>query len=408
MHPQRPLRNGQRGAIAVLAAIVLIAVGGFLALSLNVGHLMNAKAELQAAADAAALAGARALNGGDVTFPNEGYSNSHDVALAIAAAHRLDTMQVALGANAGNLASGDIVRGYWNPQENKFYTQGQTILHGVNGFGDEDVALAPPGLGTPTVFLYNAVKVTLGTDGGNHNSPLQTFFSNFIGRTTAPTFQASAIAVGGGPCAEDSTVLPMVIEDCRLINVPGDGSVKCGGNLITISFASHFDVAFADLTQPSDTTTEQEVFDQTGFAMAGTAPQVSASGTNRDISTNDGSTFLPTSNAITRLRAVTGLHVIPVMHLPGFSICGGSLPSGGGGLPGQFGAVLPVGFIYATITNVGAWTSAATRTITISNDCQTPSNYPGGCADFGFKTNPIATTLNLTSHLPTPSVRLVK
>jgi Flp pilus assembly protein TadG len=51
----------RRGAILVLAAIMLIVVMGLLALSVDVGYMMNVKTELKRATDAAALAGAGAL-----------------------------------------------------------------------------------------------------------------------------------------------------------------------------------------------------------------------------------------------------------------------------------------------------------------------------------------------------------
>ena len=51
----------RRGAIVVQIALMLTAIAGFAALTIDVGAMYNAKADLQRTADAAALAGAAAL-----------------------------------------------------------------------------------------------------------------------------------------------------------------------------------------------------------------------------------------------------------------------------------------------------------------------------------------------------------
>ncbi|HET6326611.1 MAG TPA: pilus assembly protein TadG-related protein, partial [Planctomycetaceae bacterium] len=59
--PTRPQRS--RGAILPLTAISIIGLCGFLALSIDLGMLAVARAQVQDAADAAAIAGARSLDG---------------------------------------------------------------------------------------------------------------------------------------------------------------------------------------------------------------------------------------------------------------------------------------------------------------------------------------------------------
>ncbi len=56
-------RHRERGVVMVLAAILLVAVGAFLALSFNAGHGVAVRGELQNAVDSSALAGVRELNG---------------------------------------------------------------------------------------------------------------------------------------------------------------------------------------------------------------------------------------------------------------------------------------------------------------------------------------------------------
>jgi Flp pilus assembly protein TadG len=58
----RHLRNqkgNRRGSIVVLAALLMIMLVGMLAFAIDIGYMSTVKAELQNAADAAALAGAQ-------------------------------------------------------------------------------------------------------------------------------------------------------------------------------------------------------------------------------------------------------------------------------------------------------------------------------------------------------------
>ena len=58
---RRNLRCKQRGAVAIITALSLVALVGFVGLALDLGHLYVNKTELQNAADACALAAAREL-----------------------------------------------------------------------------------------------------------------------------------------------------------------------------------------------------------------------------------------------------------------------------------------------------------------------------------------------------------
>ena len=55
------LRAETSGAVAVITAIALVMICGAAALAIDWGHLVSVKNDLQTAADASALAGARAL-----------------------------------------------------------------------------------------------------------------------------------------------------------------------------------------------------------------------------------------------------------------------------------------------------------------------------------------------------------
>ncbi len=79
----------KRGAILPLTAISIIGLCGFLALSIDVGMLAVARAQVQDAADAAAICGARSLIG----------SQNNYVANSTAAAIAQATRNTILGTN---------------------------------------------------------------------------------------------------------------------------------------------------------------------------------------------------------------------------------------------------------------------------------------------------------------------
>ncbi len=65
MKPEKQLRNRQRGSIIVWFALFMVTMLGFTALGVDVAKLASTRTQLQNAADAAALAGASAINAED-------------------------------------------------------------------------------------------------------------------------------------------------------------------------------------------------------------------------------------------------------------------------------------------------------------------------------------------------------
>jgi Flp pilus assembly protein TadG len=206
----RPARNSERGAIAIIAAFIFIALGGFLALSLNVGHRMAVKAQLQASYDAAALAGVHNLNGTTAKM-----NSAHQTAQTYGTRHSLDRNFIGLDANLGNGAAGDIVAGYWDPTLRQFFSDGQTI-----NIGGTSIVLNR--LTTPEYYI--ALKVQAITDGaGAHNAKQNVFFNAFLSQSTYQV-GTSAVAVGGGPCNEKCSI-PLVIPSCTLVDA--GGNLRC-------------------------------------------------------------------------------------------------------------------------------------------------------------------------------------
>lgn len=98
----------QRGATAVLAAIVIVLLVGILGLVIDLGVVYVRKTELQNAADAAALAGARELNG-----TTTGVQNAATQAISIAALNGLDFAATPVAIGNANLAFGPGPDGPW-------------------------------------------------------------------------------------------------------------------------------------------------------------------------------------------------------------------------------------------------------------------------------------------------------
>ncbi|MDA3971056.1 MAG: pilus assembly protein TadG-related protein [Desulfobulbaceae bacterium] len=79
------IRNREQGAVAPLVAILMVAFMLCVAIVVDLGHLHNVKVELQRAVDAAALAGAQQLDGGE-----DQEDNAEAVANAVLAINKVD------------------------------------------------------------------------------------------------------------------------------------------------------------------------------------------------------------------------------------------------------------------------------------------------------------------------------
>ena len=81
---QLTLALDDSGAVAIVFALVFTALCGFVALAVDIGHVVRVKAELQRTADAAALAGAMGLlpyidTGTPTPNWSQGQSTSHTI-----------------------------------------------------------------------------------------------------------------------------------------------------------------------------------------------------------------------------------------------------------------------------------------------------------------------------------------
>ncbi len=107
--------NGERGLTAVVAALLMVILIGVAAFAIDIGHLYLVKNELQNAADAGCLAGARFLYEGSGESINE---NSNQIAREAAMANKSENLPVEVQWGGGN--TGDVERGHWSLSSRTF------------------------------------------------------------------------------------------------------------------------------------------------------------------------------------------------------------------------------------------------------------------------------------------------
>lgn len=173
-------RDRRTGAVAVTVAVAIPVVIAFAALSVDVGVMYNAKADLQRAADAAAMAAASRLtslvSGDPVTL---GRQAARDTAHANPVLNQ-----------APQLTDSDIVFG--TAKVNPF-TQAVTF--------------------TPTENVPNAVRVTVRKTADSPNGPLPLYFARIFGRDSTNVQATATAAVAPRDIALVSDVSGSLVYD---------------------------------------------------------------------------------------------------------------------------------------------------------------------------------------------------
>jgi hypothetical protein len=173
------LKNGdrprRRGAAAIFAMIMMVVLIGFAALTVDVGVLYNTRADLQNAADAAALAGAAA------------YATPAMVQV------RLDKD---VSANLQTVLAMAVSQAQLTAGKNTSFAGGGTAIEPDDiGTGWIDVTSATSPLDpNPTPANYNAVQVVVRRSKDSPNGPVRFFFAPIFGKHTT-SVSASAVAV---------------------------------------------------------------------------------------------------------------------------------------------------------------------------------------------------------------------
>ena len=171
--------NNESGAIAVTTAIMLTMLMGFTALAIDVGHLVVAINELQNAADAGALAGAKVLYNSTGTVIQDtivydsdgitvlGSDGANGIAYRAATANQSDNSTVEVNWNGGK--TGDVLRGHWSFATRTFTPNASTVVLDLENRSAAD-------LDTDTNFI-NAVQVTT----RRQTTPIVSFFAKIFG-----------------------------------------------------------------------------------------------------------------------------------------------------------------------------------------------------------------------------------
>jgi Flp pilus assembly protein TadG len=218
----------ERGASAVTVALMLTALGGFLALVLNVGHFMVVRGQLQNACDSAALASALELDG-----TLDGLERARAKAVDFAGRHQTDR-----GATVLIDREADVVFGNWDwdlPKESAF----------------TPVSESEPG----AERQINAVLVRAGREQTRGN-PLEVFFPVFLGGREEASVTAEACAVGGAPC--DGCSVPLAFARCQIEGE--NGALQCGQTLLFRSDTMD-NIGFTNLTNDDRSVSTSGIID---------------------------------------------------------------------------------------------------------------------------------------------------
>jgi putative Flp pilus-assembly TadE/G-like protein len=233
-------RVADRGAVAVLAVFFILVMGGFLALSFNLGLLMKARGELQGASDSAALAAAESLDG-----TAAGLRSGRRIARAFAAAHNVTGESVRIDRNA------DVHYGFW-------HFRAEPCVFGSGGC-PQGFELSPDPNDNP--FSITAVEVVNGRDNDRrHNRALRLVFGAFLDDQRSLTIRSQAVAVGRRGRVD--CALPVGICADALLD---DGELRCDGGpprRMVFSSENQEDLAWVNLlddSSPNPPTVRQQI-----------------------------------------------------------------------------------------------------------------------------------------------------
>ncbi|MCA8320028.1 pilus assembly protein TadG-related protein [Burkholderia cepacia] len=183
----------QRGAIAIVVALMLTVFLAFAALAVDVVRLHVVRNELQNAADAAALAGAACLYAhsacGNVSAKGPDWTTAPNEA----------TSAISLNSAVNvKLKNATVNYGYWD------------IANPVNGLQSSS--------SKPTSTSAPAVSVTVSESNGSNSGAIQTFFGKFAGVSAVPV-SATAVAVVSQPgYVGPGGLFPVAITQCMFDN----------------------------------------------------------------------------------------------------------------------------------------------------------------------------------------------
>ena len=208
------LSRDQRGVTAIMVTICLFVLIGFGALAVDIGHLCVAHNELQNAADAGALAGARFLYNDDGTAVNPG---ANQVARDAATANKSEQNPVEVGFNAADENADDVQRGHWSFASGTFTANNSTAPTELWNVSDAVLDANPD--------FINAVRVTA----RRQAMPIASFLARIFGHES---FEGNATAVGyigfAGILLPEDVDQPVAICMDSILNDSGEYTCNVG------------------------------------------------------------------------------------------------------------------------------------------------------------------------------------
>lgn len=253
------LNNRQNGAVIVLVAILLVVFLGIAALAIDVYHLYVVRNELQNAADAGALAGAKVLyyNNTDSDPDNDPPApelnatvnpGANTIAYNTALENLSEKVPVEVQNHATN--TGDVQRGHWSFSAEQFDANPSLAAVDITNFTEEELDDPDPAVNGGYI---NAVKVVV----RRQDTPASSFFARIFGFENFG-LTAEAVAYLGYTGSINPNELDQPIAICKQSITDADGNLSCnegrmlnsGSNLGTANTG-----AWTNFTQPCSTTT---------------------------------------------------------------------------------------------------------------------------------------------------------
>ncbi|MBU6481257.1 MAG: hypothetical protein KGS09_12015 [Nitrospirae bacterium] len=269
-HLMKPLNNS-RGAAAVMVAVTMTVLLAMAAAAIDIGHALVARNELQDAADAGALAGARALGvlyeGMTPAAMGTYQLSGGDAGTIVTAVQSTAVLNAAAGVNV-TVNAGDVQIGLWDSAT-------RTL--------------------TPTVNQPRAVRVITRRDGAA-NGPISTFLASVVGITsvnvsTAATAELTAI----GSTPPGALDLPVAISQLFF------SQYGCGDSIMLYPSNGNPQscAGFTTFTQsPSNDVTMRNILNG---MIAGTYTTPATTAGVTDLQFTNGTLSNPTWNALVNL-----------------------------------------------------------------------------------------------------------
>ena len=244
----------QSGVVVVLVAILMLVFLGIAALAIDLSNLYVVRNELQNAADAGALAGARFLYNEDGTLVNEG---ANQIAYDAAIANKALAMTGAIAVDVnweedeedGNI--GDVQRGHWSFATRTFTANDSLLPVDLWNVSTEDLDADPN--------FINAVRVEARRQ-RTPGTPAASFFARILGYEN---FELSADAVAyigfAGSLRPADVDQPIAICKQAITNSDGDYTCNTGRMIDSGGGTTHNSGAWTNFSQPCDTASASSV-----------------------------------------------------------------------------------------------------------------------------------------------------